>query len=140
MSHSGLLSVLQVFLTQESVTCEISTFLDLLRHFTMQGFKFTWTSLQEVGWCSPRCNGYQSINREKFKKFWQQSTWVRRKRLELKFLSSSTYYSKENLKFNLVFSMLWLLQQHSVLWKHCQENPELQTVLASDWKGHMSCL
>lgn len=135
LSHSGLISVFKVFLTQESVTCEISTFLDLLRYFTMQGFKFTWTSLQEVGWCSPKCKGYQGINWKKLKKFWQQSTCVRRKRLKLrKFLSSPTYYNKENLKFNLVFSMLWLPQQHSILWKHCQEN-----VLKS-WVTNCSCI
>lgn len=41
LSRTGLISVFKFFLTQESVTCEISTFLDLLRYFIVQRFKFT---------------------------------------------------------------------------------------------------
>lgn len=140
LSRSGLISVFKFFLTQESVTCEISTFLDLLRYFIVRRFKFTWTLLQEVGWCSPKVTSRCIL--KKFK-FWQQSTCVRRGRLMLRKFLLQLITAKRT------WNLTWYFQCSNYLSsipccesiaKKMYSNLELQTVLTFDWKERMSCL
>ena len=115
-------------------------FLDLLRHFTMQGFKFTWTSLQEVGWCSPRCNGYRGINWESLRSSDNNQHVWEEKGLSWSFFLLQLITAKRTWNLTRYFQCSDYHNSIPFCESIAKKTLSYRLFLPSDWKGHMSYL